>query len=91
MSSDIQAVDVNATGTQPIGRSRVKGFNYVCTATAGSIVLRDGGAGGSILLTLATPPVAGAYDVSIPGDGMLFEGDLHVTLTNVTSATFFYG
>lgn len=90
MSCPVHAVTVTATGTAYAGRARLKGLNYIATTTAGSIVVRDGGATGSVVLNLATPAVADAYDLIIPDDGILCSTNMHVTLTNVTSLTMIY-
>jgi N-acyl-D-aspartate/D-glutamate deacylase len=91
MSTDVRSVTLTADGTVYAGRQRIRHITYVATATAGSIVLRDGGASGTIKLNVATPAVADAYDVVIPGNGILFDTDVYLDLTNVTSVTFFYG
>ena len=75
-----------------IGTARVKGVYIVGTATAGSVVLRDGGSSGPIKATLntvasATVPVY----MLLPGEGILFQTSIHATVTNIGSATVFYG
>ena len=90
-STDILAVRVTATGDAVAARTRVRGLHYVNTATAGSIVFRDGGAGGPILLQLDTPAAAGQAYMRLPEKGILFGRTVHVTLTNVTSLTVFHG
>jgi len=90
MSCPVNAVTLTATGTANGGRARLKGINYIGTAVVGSIVVRDGGASGTTVLDLATPGVVNSFDIMIPTDGILCETDIHVTLTQVTSATFFY-
>lgn len=89
-SSDIQAVTASSTDQVLDGRTRLAGLYFVSTSTAGSIVLRSGGVSGSIQLDLATPAVAGNYDLIIPDDGILFKDGIHATLTNVTSITLLY-
>ncbi len=78
------------TGTALAFRTRVKGIYFVATAVAGSIVLRDGGAGGAVELELDTPAIAGTFYAELPEQGILFNTDVHITLTNVSSATLFY-
>ena len=102
MQSDVQAsapltatgqVTNNAASPQNLGRIRIKSLYVIPGATAGSVVFRDGGSGGTILLTLNTPAVAnaGAYSVIIPGEGILVESDLHGTVTTTSSVVVFYG
>jgi hypothetical protein len=73
------------------GRNRLKGAVLTATATAGSVVFKDGGASGTTLLTLNTPAVADFHDIIIPGEGILFGTDIYVAVTNVSSVTIFYG
>jgi len=92
--TDIKSKTVTSTGALGLGgaRSRIRGVYFVCSGTAGSISLKDGGASGNELLNMATPAGATITDnVIFPGDGILFQADPYLTLTNVTSVTFFYG
>jgi len=65
----------------------------VSSATAGSIILRDGGASGTIEFQMDVPASAagtGAVNtVYIPDDGILFETDVHATLSNCTVTAFY--
>ena len=75
-----------------LGRTRIKAVYIVPTGTAGSVVFRDGGSGGTTVMTLNT--VASATQPTyllLPGEGVLFSTNVHGTVTNVTSATIFYG
>lgn len=71
-------------------RTRIKGAYYVASV-AGSITLRDGGATGSVIATI--PLGATTDSISLPGEGLLFRTDVHMTITGatVTGITFFYG
>ncbi len=71
---------------------RVKAIYIVPSGTAGSVVLTDGGASGSTRMTINT--VASATQPTyllMPGEGVLFRTNVYATLTNVGSATIFYG
>jgi hypothetical protein len=64
----------------------------VPTGTAGSVVFKDGGSGGSTIMTLNT--VASATQptwILVPDQGILFQTNIHVTLTDVGSVMVFYG
>jgi hypothetical protein len=91
MTTDVRSVTLTADGTVYAGRQRIRHVTYLATATAGSIVLKDGGSSGVTKLDVATPALADAYDIVIPGEGILFETDVYLDLTNVSSVTFFYG
>ncbi len=89
--TDVKAVTLTATGSAVSGRQRVKGVYAVASGTAGSIVLRDGGSGGTTRLDVAVPGTSDDLQVFIPGDGILFDASVHATITNATSVTIFYG
>lgn len=87
--SDVNSSYVTATGTVKSGRRRLAGVHYHSAGSTGKIVLRDGGASGTILLTLDFHANS-TGDLIIPDEGILFETDIHATYTNITSATFFF-
>lgn len=89
--TDVNSVTVTSDSTAVAYRTRVKGVVLVATTSAGSVVLKNGGSGGTALLTLNTPAAAGFHDVLIPGEGIVFGTDVYVDVTNVSSVTVFYG
>ena len=92
MTTNVKSVRVAATGIARPVRTRVKGVYITHGASAGSVTLRDGGAGGAVELQLDTV-ASNTYPtyLRLPGDGILFDTDVHVTLgTGVTSVTLFY-
>ena len=75
-----------------LGRTRIKAVYMVPTASAGSVIFRDGGSGGATVMTLNT--VASATQPTyliFPGEGVLFSTNVHGTVANVGSVTIFYG
>ena len=92
MQTDVKAVHTEATGTMVSYRTRVKGYQFLGGGTAGDIILRDGGASGTIRLQFnisATP--LNPLSFTIPGEGILFYTDVHVTLPATAKITVFYG
>lgn len=91
MQTDVKAVHVEATGTIVSGRTRVKGYHCISGGTAGDVIYRDGGASGTVKLQFnigtGTQPIV----MSIPGEGILFETSVHVTLPATAKVTTFYG
>lgn len=77
------ALLVTATGTVDTGSGNLLGF-YVNSTTSGTLVLRDGGASGTALSGTITPAVG--FHRFPCGYGT----DLHVTVANTISVTFFY-
>jgi hypothetical protein len=92
MQTDVKSSHVEATGTMVSGRVRVKGYQCLSGGTAGDIIFRDGGASGQILLQFNVPAnTNNPFANLIPGEGILFETDVHVTLPTAAKVTVFYG
>lgn len=73
-------------------RGRLRGILITNAGSAGTIVIKDGGAGGTTIFTHTTSAVAGDIFIPIPGMGIKFLTDLHLaTLTNITNVVAFYG
>ena len=99
MQTDVLAsVPITSSGqftdqaTTALARCRVKSIYIVPSATAGSLVLRDGGSGGTVKATINT--VASATQPTymlLPGEGLLFQTAVYGAVTNLGSATVFYG
>lgn len=90
LTSSGQFASQNSLGD--VQSCRVKAIYIVPSGTAGSVVLTDGGASGSTRMTINT--VASATQPTyliLPGEGVLFRTNVYGTLTNVGSATIFYG
>ena len=84
-----------ASGSSPekiyVAPARVTSIQAVCAASAGSIVLKDNGTGGTTLVDVATPGSATAtVSVDFADMGLRFPTDCFATLTNVTSVTVLY-
>lgn len=91
MSSDVKSARVTATGTLVGQGCRILGIHLADTATAGTIVFRDGGAGGTTVCTLDTSASAANVEhIDVPGRGLRFKTDCHVTLSNVAAVSVFY-
>ena len=76
-----------------IQRARIKTIYAVNDSGAGSVVIREGGASGKILITVNTAAngTAGYTIIPLPGEGILCESGLHGTVTSTTSMTLIYG
>jgi hypothetical protein len=76
-----------------IQRSRIKTIYAINGTSAGSVVIRQGGASGKILMTVNTAAngTAGYTIIPLPGEGILCESNLHGTVTDTTSMTLIYG
>jgi len=77
-----------------IPRCRIKAIYAINGASAGSVVIREGGSGGDIIATIntAASTTAGYTIIPVPGEGVLCKlGALHGTVTNTASMVVFYG
>lgn len=93
MNSDVKSTNLSASGTVFGGPARVKGIYIVPGATAGTVVIKDGGASGTTVCTLDTIASATGtpVHVPIPGNGIKCDTDIYCALTNAAKATVFYG
>jgi hypothetical protein len=92
MQTDVKSAHVEATGTMVSGRNRLKGYQCLSGGTAGDIIFRDGGASGTIRLQFNIPNnTNNPFANLIPGEGILFTTDIHVTLPTSAKVTVFYG
>jgi hypothetical protein len=99
MQTDVLASAVRVTdglladqAGNTLGRNRIKAVYIVPDTGAGSVVFRDGGASGSVKMTINTLASSTTPDyILIPGEGLLFQTDIYVDLTSVVSVMVFYG
>lgn len=99
MQTDVLASGVRTTDGQlqdqagnNLGRVRVKSIYIIPDAGAGSVVFKDGGASGTTRLTVNTLANSTAPDyVLLPGEGLLFQNDVYVDVTDIASVMVFYG
>ena len=94
---DVKSTNLTSSGAIFGGPARVLGIYFVADTTAGSIIIRDGGASGTILATFQTPlgsNTAGnewTTQIDIPGNGLLCRTSAYATLSGVDKVTVFYG
>jgi len=92
---DVKSKNMTATGASGIGvpRARVKAIYILNASTLGSVSFRNGGSGAAELIKIDTPAstTGGSTVILVPGNGVVFSADPYLTLTTVTSVTFFYG
>ena len=91
-ASNIKSVQKLVSSAAVSGRARLLGVYFTNTATASSVVLKDGGAGGTTRLSLLTPASAGSQDLMIPDMGLLFENGIYIAFgsAEVTSVTLLF-
>lgn len=81
----------NATGTVYSGATNLGGYQIKPGGTAGTIELRDGGASGTLLMELDITTNTAVIATLLPGNGIRFTTDIHVTLPTGAAITIFCG
>ena len=90
MQTDVMATSLAASGSVFGDRTRVRGALVEPGSSAGSVVFRDGGVGGTVMFTINTVANGEPFSVVIPANGVLFESSVYAALTNA-KVTVFYG
>ena len=88
MQTDVKAAQVTSTNTAYAGPTRVKAVT-VSYASGGTVVLKDGGTGGTTRFSFTAPAIAGSEHILFPGEGVKFNTDVHATLANATIVVFY--
>ena len=90
MQTDVSAISLAASGAISAERTRVRGLVIEPGASAGSVIIKDGGSGGTTLFTINTTAAGVSFPVIIPGEGVLCRTSAYATLSNA-KVTVFYG
>jgi hypothetical protein len=90
VQTDVKATSLAASGSVFGDRTRVRGMIIEPGASAGSVVLKDGGSGGTTVLTINTTANGETFNALIPASGVVFTNDVYAALTNA-KVTVFYG
>ena len=91
MNSDVKSTRVTSSGAIFAGPGRVKAISCLDGAVAGTISIRDGGAGGTIVLTLDTPGAAtGTEYWEMPDNGIRCETSIYADFDQAVGVTVFY-
>jgi hypothetical protein len=88
MQTDVKAAQVTSTNTAYAAPTRVKGVT-ISYASGGTVVLKDGGSGGTTRYSFTAPAVAGVVNVLLPGEGIKFDTDVHATLSSATVVVYY--
>ena len=91
---DVKSTHLNASGTIFAQPARIKGFSICATvSTAGTLLLKDGGSGGTTVIELDIPSNSNpnSFYILVPGEGVRCYTNIYATLTGVASVTVFYG
>ena len=95
---DVKATHLTTDGAIFAGPSRVLGIYYCSEGALGTIIIRDGGASGTVLATFDVPAGSGTagepvvYQIDVPGNGIYCPNGAYAQLTGgVDKVTIFYG
>ena len=95
---DVKSTHLTASGAIFGGPSRVLGIYYCSEAALGTIVIRDGGASGTVVGTFDVPIGSGTagepavYQIDVPGNGLRCQTSSYAELTGgVDKVTVFHG
>jgi len=92
--TDVKSTHLNSSGSVFAGRARIKGIALCATvSTAGTLILRDGGSGGTNVVELDIPSNSNpnSFYMLIPGEGVLCATNIYASITGLASVTVFYG
>lgn len=81
----------DSTGTIYSGATNIAGYQLASGGTAGEIVFRDGGSGGTVRLRVNITTNTAVISTLLPGNGIRFNTDIHVTLPVDAAVTIFCG
>ena len=88
MQTDVKSVQITSTNTVYAAPTRVKAVT-VTFASAGTVVLKDGGSGGTTKFSFTAPTTNGVTHIIIPDQGIRFDTDVHATLSSATIMVFY--
>jgi hypothetical protein len=90
--TNVFSAHADATGTIYAGATNLAGYQCLAGGTAGEIVFRDGGASGTVRLRINIPAnTNNPFANIIPGNGIRFTTNIHVTMPGTASVTIFCG
>jgi hypothetical protein len=89
--TNVFALHEDSTGTMYSGATNLAGYQLASGGVAGEIVFRDGGSGGTVMLRVNITTNTAVISTLIPGNGIRFTTDIHVTLPASAAVTIFCG
>ena len=89
MQTDVKAISLAASGAVTDTRTRVRGMGVEPGASAGSVIIKDGGTSGTTLFTVNTSAGGATFNVLIPAEGVLCSTSAYATLSNAKVTVFY--
>ena len=92
MQTDVLSAHTEVTALMVSGRARLKGYQCLSGGTAGDVIFTDGTSGGTERLRFNIPNnTNNPFSNLIPGEGILFNTGIYVTVPTGAKITIFYG
>ncbi len=91
MQYDVKAATATTDATLISYRTRVKGLVVSPDGTGTSVVIKDGGASGTTILTVPTTASTNPFPVVIPGEGIVCATNVYVAVNSNDGVVVFYG
>lgn len=89
--TNVIAKYASATGDLYAGPGNLAGYHIKPGGSAGSVVLKDGGSGGTTLATIDITTDTSVITAILPGNGIRFSTSIYVTLPASATITGFIG
>jgi hypothetical protein len=89
--TNVFSAHADATGTIYAGATNLAGYQLASGGVAGEIVFRDGGASGTVRLRVNITINTAVIATLLPGNGIRFNTDIHVTLPTGAAVSIFCG
>jgi hypothetical protein len=89
--TNVFSAHADATGTIYAGATNIGGYQLASGGTAGEIVFRDGGASGTVRLRVNITINTAVIATLLPGNGIQFNTNIHVTLPTGAAVSIFCG
>ena len=89
----IHSTQLSASGAVKAGSARIKSIYVAHSAVAGTVILKDGGTGGTARCTINTAAAIGEYQTDIPEPGIRCTDSVgpYIAITGgVSFVTVFY-
>ncbi len=90
MQTDVRGISLAASGTISAYPTRIRGLVVEPGASAGSVIIKDGGSSGTTLFTINTIAGGETFNIVVPGQGVWCRTSAYATLSNA-KVTVFYG
>lgn len=89
--TNVFSAHLETTGTIYAGATNLAGYQILSGSVAGDIIFRDGGASGSTLLPINASATQVVFGLTLPGNGIRFTTNIHVTMPAGAKVTIFCG